>query len=148
MTLSRSSSSMTKGGASRILYMHSTDQFHSTTFSFKSWKIGGKTYVFSCVGLHSTPLLANNKHRSQAPLPFLDFVLSNTIAENSPLHRTVVIHPPFPEAGSAPTDFRELRPAENFSPSRAARSGSFSSTRTSSAAIATAHPRGLPAKTM
>lgn len=85
------------------------------------------------VGLARTPWLFNNKQSCHAVLPLTLFFSSMTTAFNKPRPRT----------HSTNGEFKARIPERKTSPNLMARSANFSSTRTSRAVIATAHPSGL-----
>ena len=94
------------------------------------------TYIFTWVGLASTPRLLSSKQNCHAVRP-RELVLSSiTTALNSPRPRTSLTR----GECSARISFR------NCSPSRSARSARPSSTSTSNAVIATAQPSGFLSK--
>ncbi len=89
--------------------------------------------MFTCVGFASTPRLLSKRHSCHAVRPFELTCSSMTMAFSSPRPRTVLTK------GELIARIAE----RNCSPRASARCASFSSTKTSSADIATAHPRGL-----
>lgn len=97
----------------------------------EDYKIG--THMLTCVGLASTPLLFSSKQSCQAVRPRVLLLSSITMAFNSPRPRTAFTR----------GELIAVTAVRNFSPRSYARSASFSSTRTSRAVIATAHPNGL-----
>ena len=106
---------------------------HKNNLKLQTQGKNEKTNILMCVGFAKTPLLFKSKQNCQAVLPLRLFASSITTAFNNPLPRT-----------SATSGLLSLRMAERkYSPSLNERSARRSSTRTESAVMDTAQPRGL-----
>jgi hypothetical protein len=90
--------------------------------------------ILTCVGLARRPLLFIRRQNCQAERPFVLLPSSKTTALSSPRPRTSL-------TSGEPI---ALISSRKILPSRSARLARSSSTRTSSAAMATAQPSGLP----
>src|SRR6267154_2066508 len=128
----RSSSEMTNGGENRMLFKENGTKFLSW-LAYSGNRSCTHTYMFTWVGLASTPRLLSSKQNCHAVRARELALSSSTMALNSPRPRTSLTR----GERSARISFRH-RP-----PSRVARSARPSSIRTSSAVIATAQPSGF-----
>lgn len=126
MAFRRSSSRITNGGAKRTLPSEKVGVNRRTKDQV--------TYMLQWVGFARTPRLLSSRQNCHAVRPLQLFSSSMTTALRRPLPRTSLTK----------GEFNARIPARNISPRYCARSASFSSTRTRSDVIATAHPRGLP----
>lgn len=126
MLSKRSVSSMTSGGANRIL-----DGYRALAGS--CWRVYMRPHILTWVGFESTPMLFKMRQSCQAVLPRLLFDSSMTTAFSNPRPLTSLTR----------GEFNARIPRRNFSPRSSARSDKRSSIRMSSAVVATAHPKGF-----
>lgn len=124
----RSASEMTSGGANRML-VRKENEYVGPTASYGALH----TYMLTCVGLARTPRLLRRRQSCHAVRPLVLHSSLMTTAFSNPRPRTSLT------SGELISRIAD----RNFSPRTWARSESFSSTRTSRAAIATAQPRGF-----